>query len=27
MMEKGSIVAHGAISDLSDDAVRQYLTV
>jgi urea transport system ATP-binding protein len=27
MMEKGSIVAHGDIADLSEDVVKQYLTV
>jgi urea transport system ATP-binding protein len=27
MMEKGSIVVHGAIADLTEDVVKQYLTV
>jgi urea transport system ATP-binding protein len=27
MMEKGSIVAHGEIADLTEDVVKQYLTV
>jgi urea transport system ATP-binding protein len=27
MMEKGSIVAHGAITDLTDGVVKRYLTV
>ena len=27
MMEKGSIVAHGDIADLTEDVVKQYLTV
>ena len=27
MMEKGSIVAHGAMAELSDDVIKQYLTV
>jgi urea transport system ATP-binding protein len=27
MMEKGAIVAHGAIADLADDVVKRYLTV
>jgi urea transport system ATP-binding protein len=27
MMEKGSIVAHGEIAELTDDVVKQYLTV
>ena len=27
MMEKGSIVAHGDIAELTDDVVKQYLTV
>jgi urea transport system ATP-binding protein len=27
MMEKGAIVAHGEIADLTEDVVKQYLTV
>jgi urea transport system ATP-binding protein len=27
MMEKGSIVAHGEIAELTEDVVKQYLTV